>query len=395
MYWVADKLVETSEELAREDKADIVWRFLASEPADAAHTSQQIIWPSKTERSGLHIPFHRDKRGLQWKDRSGSWSRLVTERCKSQDLTIDEPRLKTPIAEDDHLPSEESQVILSAMFGQILHRADARKVSDRKTERRLAPAIPHPAALSNIALSDDATTLPLQTDIILNFSCDPSYSGTVDHMPQVRLRLPIGPETDLAAFTFPAESTLNAVSPLLRHDILLPGATVDISVTQTRLFCMAIDQPDIQDFIAKSEFNLLEGRLHTPFRTTFDLPGLSLRQPSSNSHDLIVGVPYVFMGLEIEQSVKSKFEGHTMQYNSIEAGQQGGQRQQLALLYGLPDQNGLFADTSNCAEFVRLAYGVATGKFFSWEDGHKLMQTRNQEELVLEMDEADAHDAQQ
>lgn len=394
MYWVADNLGETSEDMELEDKADIVWRFLASESAEAAHTSQQIIWPSAAERAGFHIPFHRDRRGLQWKDRSGFWSRLVAERGKGEHKAIDATRFKVPKPQDVYLPQEASRIVLSATFGQVLHRSDTRKASDRTAERRLAPATPHPAALSNIALGDDTTTLPLQTDIILNFSCDPSYHGGAGNMPQVRLRLPIGADTDLAAFKFPAESTLNAVSPLMRHDILLPGETIDIRITQVELFSMSVNQSSIQDFIAKSTFNLLEGRLHTPFRTTFDLPGLSLRHASPDSNDVVVGVPYVFMGLEIEQSVKSKFEGHTIQYNSIEAGQQGGQRQQLALLYGSPDQDGLLSDASNYADFVRLAYSVATGKYFSWEDGHNRMQTRNPDELVVEMEEADEQDAQ-
>lgn len=388
VYWVADNLFHTPEELAREDKADVVWRLLSTEAPESQHKSRQIIWPTSGERSGFHMPYHRDKRCMSWKDKTQSWSRFVTQRSKG-DLPEAQTRIKIPTLPST-LPSQTTDIktTLSASFGQILYQSDTLKSFDQNVNRILAAASPHPAALSNVGLGEDeASTLPLSTDIVLNFSCDPSYSGQPGKMPEIQLRLPISQDTNLSAFVFPPTSSLYATTAWSEHDMLLPGSSVDVRINQTRQLALDVNQPALQEFLAQSAFNLLEGRLHTPARTTFDLPQSWFEGTANGDGAAVQSIPYVFMGLEIDQFVQAPFEGHTLRYSSVEAGHHGGQRQQLSLRFGPPDSNGFLADNVNHADFLRVAHKVATGKYFSWDSGHKLMQSRLQEELVLDLED--------
>lgn len=390
VYWVADSLFHTPEELVREDKADVVWRLLSTESAEPEYKSRQIIWPTSGVRSGFHMPYHRDKRCMSWKDKTQAWSRFVTQRSKG-DLPEAQTRIKIPtLPSSPQSQASGIKTTLSASFGQILYQSDILKSFDQNVNRILAAASPHPAALSNVGLGEDeSSTLPLSTDIVLNFSCDPSYTGHPGRMPEIRLRLPIGQDTDLSAFVFPPTSSLTATLALSEHDMLLPGSSVDVRINQVKHLALDVSQPALEEFVAQSAFNLLEGRLHTPARTTFDLPYEWFGDSSKTDGSVVQRVPYVFMGLEIDQSVQTSFEGHTLRYSSVEAGHHGGQRQQLTLLLGSPDNNGLVDEAANQADFLRVAHRVAAGKFFSWDTGHQLMLSRLHEELVLDLEDED------
>lgn len=280
--------------------------------------------------------------------------------------------------------SKTSQLTM-ATFGHVLHPEESAKDTKTKqsdTARRiLSPVIPHPAALVKLSASDEPVTQ--FTAIVLNFSPDTTQlhgldDATASALPRVRLTLPIDEMADLSNFDFPPSSTLNAISTQRVHDLLLPAESVDVRLMQQQLVSLDADQPALRKFLSASEFNLLEGRLRTPSRISF----------SSIPHvDGKEDVPYLFMGLEVHQSVETTLGGHTIRYESIEAGQHGGQRQELSLHRRiLPRADGVEMSSGQEDDgFLRLVEDIATGNVFSWNDGDKLMPERSQEQFTLDM----------
>lgn len=316
---------------------------------------------------------------MSWRDKLRSWTRQTAPAATPTDKKQPPSRLVSK-AKLGHLlsNSEGSDVseVLSVAFGHILHADEAKGgKAAATTERRaiLSPVIPHPAALTNVSASD--APVAQHTSIVLNFSPDTTQKdgrgGSGKRLPCVRLTLPVDESTDLSNFDFPPNSTLQALTGQRVQDVLLPQESVDVRILQQQLQTLDAEQPSLKQFLSASEFNLLEGRLRTPSRIRLSLPGAEDE------------LPYLFMGLEVRQAVETTLrDGHVFRYESIEAGQHGGQRQELSLRCAAAVAKAVDGEDGG---FMKLAEDIAAGRLFSWNDGHSLMQERSNEEFTMDM----------
>ncbi|KAL3955018.1 hypothetical protein ACCO45_010581 [Purpureocillium lilacinum] len=342
-----------------EDPADIVSRLLPRRQPTAQLNQAQIITSLKSSGpgKGAFVEHHREMRTMSWRDKLRQWARYVS-----------------PVA----------------TFGHVLHTEHSIKSSRMSKSRRiLSPVVPHPAALTSITADADKP-VSQSTAIILNFAPELASNQTQgDTLPRIRLTLPVNPDTDLSAFAFPPDSSLEGVVPLQVNDIMLPDENVDVRLVQQQLFPLDTQQESLKAFLAVSDFNLLAGRLRTPSRATFSVPSGWLTNSSGKTDQEqhpASDIPYLFMGLEIHQIVDLEWRGHTLRYNSIEAGQHGGQRQELSLLAGPPAQSTARDPPSEHVKtFLQLAEEVALGKHFSWDEGYMLMQERSDEQFSWDM----------
>ncbi|KAM3514280.1 hypothetical protein MY11210_002070 [Beauveria gryllotalpidicola] len=387
VHWIADSdrpkptSLGPGTSVLLERPADVVWRLLMA--AQSAHEADANLSSKMMTRTGrgkkpkgaVYIDYHREDRSKSWRDKLRSWTRYTDavgkpdEKRKLQPLKlatrVELPELPPSPITDAASVSE----VTFATLGHVLHLKEAVKASTKKnfnkTRRILSPIIPHPAALTTLSAGDDPVTQ--STAIILNFSPDP----TVPHdgaLPRVRLTLPVDETTDLSNFNFPPSSTLHAVTAQRVQDLLLPTESVDARLTQQRLVALDADQPALQQFLAASEFNLLQGRLRTPSRISLSLPAAAAE------------APYLFMGLEVHQAVETRLAGHTIRYESIEAGQHGGQRQELSL-HRAPATEKIQRNDG----FLQLVEDVVSGNVFSWNDGPALMQKRSSETFTMDL----------
>ncbi len=405
MYWIADtdrpkpSSAEVDASITPEGPVDIVWRLLMAaqtvHEAEGDLSSRMITRTGrgKKPRGAVYIDYHREERSKSWRDKLRSWTRYIDAVAKPDERKLQPLQLATRVElaqlPPPSMPDAATKVsdVTVATFGHVLHPPDAAKGSSTKTadksRRILSPVIPHPAALTTLSAGDEPVTQ--STAIILNFSPDTTQqAGTAADgtgLPRVRLTLPVDETTDLSNFDFPPHSTLHAVTTQRIQDLLLPTESVDVRLTQQQLASLATDQPALKQFLAASEFDLLEGRLRTPSRIAFALPGA----------DTDADVPYLFMGLEVHQAVETRLAGHAIRYESIEAGQHGGQRQQLSLHRA----RRAYGSTGDGDGFLQLVEDVAAGNVFSWNDGPALMQQRSSELFTMDMVEDGAVDGEQ
>lgn len=308
------------------------------------------------------------------------WSRLVQPTKKNasdveERLTKFIEKVKLPDPAPD---APEGKNRITATFGHILHPTKPESsVKTAKNRRRvLAPVMPHPGAFMSM---DTGLGMSKHTSIILNFAPAPG-DGEEDrsNAPDMRLRLPLDPDSDFSNFAVPSESRLHAIVPWQIKDILLPGEAVDVRITQQHEMPLDIaTQKPLQEFFAASNFNLSEGQLQTPSRTNFTIPEQWLQKESKDS-TATVDVPYLFMGLEIHQSVdvKYKHQSHSLRYNSIEAGQHGGTRQELTLSTTSTSKMNPEKLPKKKRRFVKWVGQIATGQDIAWADGYKQLRER-------------------
>ncbi|UNI24313.1 hypothetical protein JDV02_010068 [Purpureocillium takamizusanense] len=392
-----------------EDPADIVSRLLQGRRPMPQRSEARIISSSTSPAKGTFVEHHREKRTMSWRDKMRQWARYVSPvgkepRPDSKSLALEEQVSLSGKA--SKISSSQATTRLTATFGHILHTNCSVEPSQMAKSRRiLSPVVPHPAALTAIAADADKFVTQ-STAIILNFAPDMANAQTQgdDTLPHIRLTLPVDPDADLSAFAFPPDSSLEALVPLHVHDILLPDESVDVRLVQQQLVPLDAQQESLKAFLAVSDFNLLAGRLRTPSHAAFSVPQAWL--PSSRSgkqgQEQTTNVPYLFMGLEIHQIVDLQWRGHTLRYNSIEAGQHGGQRQELSLLTGplpaaaaAPITNTTTTTTTVARDpspeqqpfesLLQLAEEVAVGKHFSWDEGYMLMQERSDEQFSWDL----------
>ncbi|EFY93182.1 hypothetical protein MAC_00965 [Metarhizium acridum CQMa 102] len=379
--WLAETDVSNGK---TEGPADIVLRLLIGRETSSQHADVQIL-PKTRPKKGVFLTHQRDKRGMAWRDKLRYWSRYVNPIGKSTEETQSPGFRDSIILEQPEASSLKENTEVTAVFGHILHtRQDTRKAYLAKSRRVLCPIIPHPAALTSIT-ADTSAPSTQKTAIILNFAPEsPPETSPPGTNPLVRLRLPINPFTDLSKFSFPDASVLEAVMPWQESDIMLPDNSVDVRLTQKRLVPLDASQHSLQAFCQASDFNLLQGRLRTPSRTSFAIPRFLTAQQSTPSTEL-VATPYMFMGLEIHQTIDMEWQSHTLRYSSTEAGQHGGQQQMLSLVAGPPGDQGSATTKQQLQSFLKLVEETACGAHFSWDEGYRLMSERSAEQFSWDM----------
>lgn len=334
----------------------------------------------------------------QWSRRVNPASRKDSATAPSRISLVDKLSLPSPAFKTKEGLSTNR---ITATFGHVLHAGPTHYSHSNKRRRVLSPVVPHPASFSSVGVGSDKPVVE-STAIILNFSPERapgSHKGK--GLPPLQLKLPVGPDSDLTNFTFPLGSILEGVlAPWYMKDLLLPDELVDVRLVQQRVLSLDADQPSLKEFLAASEFNLLEGRLRTPSHAHFSVPNNWLAgkprsakptkskpdEPSASDAPTRVSkpaeplaqgttdVPYLFVGLEIHQMVDLEFDGYTLRYNSIEAGHQGGQRQEITLL-AVSDSRSEKPEAAGWAKkFLQAVEDVAFGNLFSWHKGNKMMQ---------------------
>ncbi|KAG5942558.1 hypothetical protein E4U53_007221 [Claviceps sorghi] len=382
-----------------EGPADIVLRLLLGRATVPDTTRLHVVsgtTPSKSN-AGHFLIYQREKRGMSWRDKLRQWYRYVDPLGKAVDTvkpTVDlADKIALPKRKAGRSSDERTEVV--ATFGHVLHTkpsirsASSGSSSSSSARRVLSTCIPHPAALT-LVTADAQVPSTRKTAIVLHFAPDmttasSSASARRGAFPLVRLHIPVNPSDDLSNFSFPEAAVLEATIPQHQADILLPGESVDVRLTQTRLLPLnSKSQPSLQDFLHASQFNLLQGQLHTPSRTTFSIPN-HWSSPSSSSSSprrkqdktSTTNTPYLFTGLEIHQTIAVEWHGHTLQYSSIEAGHHAGQQQKLSLIAGAPhdtpDPMAKPLTGDQLATFLTLVGETASGVHFPWDHGYKLM----------------------
>lgn len=382
-----------------ETPADIALRLLLEQQSKDDQNSVHIITPSEVDKAkdGSFISHQRERRSMRWKDKLKPWSRYVLP--VGQNTTAGDDIsghllevASLPTSSDSKAKKEAELVVTTAAFGQVLHGKGSRTVATMAKHRRLlSPILPHPASFTSIM--DEDKPLTQRTTITLNFSPDPMHypKDTNSTLLSVQLQLPVDPVTDIADSSLPSGSTLFGVTAHSVSDILLPSESVDIRLAQQHLVPLDASQEPIKEFLSHCEFDLPKGILRTPSKITLSIPKAWAADPKAKrkpSKTATINAPYIFMGLETHQIAEFNFHGHTLRYDSIDAGRHGGHRQELFLQAGPIRQESEDQDKSpfelneeEASTFLSLAGEIATGKYFSWHNGSELVRELSDESL--------------
>ncbi|KAF4960520.1 hypothetical protein FSARC_10450 [Fusarium sarcochroum] len=378
-----------------ENLADIVFRLLVGRPTPAFDNSLQCI-PLQEGTDACFIEPQRQNRTMSWRDKLQKWQRAVAPISKSSEYSSPHINLaKSAKLPEWEMPPSGNKDATIATFGHILHRVTDPSIESLSRGRRiLSPLTPHPASFSALKPDDDKP-LKQSTTIILNLAPRETHAESLDNLrttktrPPVCVKLPVNSDADLENFSIPEDATAECLVPLHITDVLLPHESVDVRLKHERSLSLDINQPGLKKFLETSQFNLLQGHLQTPSQATLSIPRAWLYGNRGNCDKTgrNVEVLYDFRGLEIHQNIEMPWRNHTLRYSSIEAGQHGGQRQEITLQAGTPE-NDQFAFSGEAKEtFLQLVEDMATGKCFSWSEGYKAIKHRQLEDYSYNLPE--------
>ncbi|KAB5559665.1 mitochondrial inner-membrane-bound regulator-domain-containing protein [Coniochaeta sp. 2T2.1] len=398
-----------------EDVGGVTFRLLYSaygykQPGDATTEVQ----PKPNEVGGWYLQDYHSKPKMAWKDRLGKWARwtIATPRrgvkaADPVDTLTDDPLLRsldmsTSVTFAPDGWSSEPQIRSKAIFGHVLHRepkeldvedAFSREImKDKERVKQEAPPVGHPHHNRNNRIHDrldwrlERTITPIipplkslaaltstgksnttQISILMHFIPAPGNPTS----PSLELTLLMDPDTDRIT-----PHSLRAVSRVTTHDILLPSRPVDIRLSETTSHILpgsAIPDscPEIMTFLSSSDLRPSEGVLSTPARPPpLRLPPRILSssapptQPSSTpfttspeTDPQATTTSYIFAGLELHRKVSTSLSGWKLGYTSIEAGQGGGRRAELALEGLRTDDNEVDENGLPLSDFERFERG--------------------------------------
>ncbi|KAG5664380.1 hypothetical protein KAF25_008114 [Fusarium avenaceum] len=375
-----------------EDLADTVFRLVVGRPLPGSKNTLQCIPLRKEEHvSGQLVQVQRQARTMSWRDKFTKWSRVVAPVDKTGDDTRPLKLAGSVSLQQTRVYQGPSKSATTATFGHILHsKAETSVKSLSRSRRILSPFTPHPASFSALKPDNDK---PLKESTTIVMHLVPRVDRKSDIVkspedPAVRIKIPVNVDADLNNFTIPSDMVAECFVPWQIHDVLLPSYDVDIRFQQERFCPLKIDQPGLQKFLETSQFNLLKGRLRTPSQATLTVPGSWTNGPrSGNASTESEDVLYDFRGTEIHQTVEMPWRGHTLRYSSIEAGQHGGQRQEVTLQTGNEDTVDIGSHSERTETFLQLVDEIATGKCFSWTEGYKDIKSRQLEDYSYNLPE--------
>ncbi|KAF7544928.1 hypothetical protein G7Z17_g9577 [Cylindrodendrum hubeiense] len=388
--WFSEKKFrDSTSQVQNEDNVDTVLRLLTTLPSRGLVEKVACI-PSlepSSGVSGIFVGFNRERRSMAWRDKLRKWLRYVAP----VGITNDTSKTPLDLAKTVSLPEYTGKLssnFTTATFGHLLHSEAHRSTAKLSRKRRLlSPVTPHPASFSALKPSDD-DPLSQSTAIILKFApnvdrvTSPESKG-----PPVRLYIPITPETNIVDFKIPEDAALQCTVPWHVDDVMLPAQSVDVRLVNERHLPLDINQPELQKFLNIAHFNLRDGRLQTPKEVTLSIPEpwLSSRSKGGKASETSVDVLYAFRGIEIHQNIEMPLNGHTLRYSLIEAGQHGGKRQELTLQAGRPGAPATAFQGEQRESFLQVVEDVATGKFFSWGEGHKSVKAQQFDDFSYDL----------
>ncbi|KAJ4140336.1 hypothetical protein NW768_001695 [Fusarium equiseti] len=386
-----------------EDRADMVFRLMAGLTVPVTDNVLQCI-PSRGDKAGgQFVQVRRQTRAMSWRDKLGRWFRVVDPVTKPNWSAKETSPLKlaASAAFINSKPGEAKE-ITTATFGHVLHSEsdDSMKSLSRK-RRILLPFTPHPASFSALKPDDDKP-IKESTTIVINLvpheerkSGRSSDAQKGNKHPAVRINIPVNPGVDFDKFRLPDNMTADFFAFWHVNDVLLPGEAVDVRLQHERSQVLKLTtNPNLQTFLEASQFKLDEGKLRTPSQAMLHVPEMWLggRQPGLYSQRKKQDVLYDFRGTEIHQTIEMSWRGHTLRYSSIEAGQQGGQRQEITLQAGTPSESPVTFNGERRASFLQLVEEIATGKCFSWHEGYQSIKNRQLEDYSYNLPERELTD---
>ena len=386
-----------------EDRADMVFRLMAGLTVPVTDNILQCIPSQEDKVGGQFVQVRRQTRAMSWRDKLGRWLRVVDPVTKPNWSAKETSPLKLAAsAEFINSKPGEAKETTTATFGHILHSEsdDSMKSLSRK-RRVLLPFTPHPASFSALK-PDDGKPVKESTTIVINLvphekrkSGRSSDAQKENKHPAVRINIPVNPGVDFDKFRLPDNMTADFFASWHVNDVLLPGEAVDVRLQHERSQVLKLTtNPNLQAFLEASQFKLDEGKLRTPSQAMLHVPEMWLggRQPGLNSQGKKQDVLYDFRGTEIHQTVEMSWRGHTLRYSSIEAGQQGGQRQEITLQAGTPSESPVNFNGERRASFLQLVEEMATGKCFSWHEGYQSIKNRQLEDYSYNLPERELTD---
>lgn len=375
-----------------EDLADTVFRLVVGRALPGSKNTLQCI-PLRREEdiNGQFVQVQRQARTMSWRDKFTKWSRVVAPVDKTGGDPWPLKLVDSASLQQTRAYRGESKDATTATFGHILHSKTEASVKTLSRSRRiLSPFTPHPASFSALKPDNDK---PLKESTTIVMHLVPRVdrkSGFIKSPedPAVRIKIPVNADADLSNFTIPSDMVAECFVPWQIHDVLLPSYDVDVRLQHERFCPLKINQPGLQKFLETSQFNLLEGQLRTPSQATLTVPGSWTNGPrSGNANTKQEDVLYDFRGTEIHQTVEMPWRGHTLRYSSIEAGQHGGQRQEVTLQTGNEDTIDIGFQGERMETFLQLVDEMATGKCFSWTEGYKAIKSRQLEDYSYNLPE--------
>lgn len=346
---------------------------------------------------------------------------------KEAQIEVEEPSKQFPRQPVRWSP--EVHTTTSAVFGHILLDAmglpakaliserDQTKTSLSSYPHIFSSIVPHPmqlAALHGGTQPDgqgDKPPFSVENTILIRFMPTPSTNPDDLEFPgpplELRLALTNSDDPEITGV-----HSLRAIVETHLHDAMLPSAPVDVRVMQRRTATLQGHHEDLaswqplQSFLDRARLDIAYGKLEMPAQQRFQIPArlfykshppaisnpltpkaikavakreklerkLESRIPADKNEP--VSIPYDFMGLELHRAVSVPYEGHTLTYTSIEAGQGGGRRAELALSPTPPSNDvsvaGIRGDSKTeeeqalMSDFLKLMYKTAqTAKFWS------------------------------
>lgn len=385
-----------SRDVDLEDLGDQVFRLFIS--AFGSKEARRLYVPESQASRGVFVKTHVSPNTLPWRARVGRWERwaeVVHRKHHPSSIVFKKNVLPWPV-EDPILTlpyqaeptggdlnatwSADSTVSTTATFGHVLHSR-----STASSRLRLLETSPPSAALARV-LSPATPPLPYLAASSL-FASAPEPAPTRS---SVQMRFVPAPEHPLASRAPSLELYvdlrdpenlsivgLKAVAETHVIDILLPGAPVDVRLTQTRAYTLPgkafgnIPELDpLQVFLSKSALGFDDGRVETPARVEgLRLPARMIsgeagpigQEPATDggarpaasqeasassvredepasADDAAAAAPphsppidYVFAGLSVLRPVETSYRGWKLTFTTIESGRGGGSRTEMTL----------------------------------------------------------------
>ncbi|KAM0355770.1 hypothetical protein ACHAPU_000156 [Fusarium lateritium] len=391
--WMPEPLEAPTE---TEDLADTVFRLVVGRVVPGSQSTLQCT-PSNGEDEVIGSPLlqvQRQARAMSWRDRLNKWYRVAAPIDKAGEKSLPLNLTTSASLPQTKAGSGENKDATTATFGHILHSDAYTSTKTLSRNRRiLSPLTPHPASFSALKPDNDkplkeSTTIVMHLVPRVELKSSAGRTEKSAEDPAVRIKIPVNADADLANFTIPSDMVAECFVPWQIHDVLLPTEAVDVRLKHERSYSLKVNQPGLQKFLETSQFNLLEGQLRTPSQATLSVPGSWMAgRHSVNSNSKKKDVLYDFRGTEIHQTVEMPWRGHTLRYSSIEAGQHGGQRQEITLRAGTPEEDQVAFQGERKESFLKLVEDIATGKCFSWSEGYKVIKSRQLEDYSYNLPE--------
>jgi hypothetical protein len=375
-----------------EDLADTVFRLVVGRILPGSKNTLQCIPLRKEEDvSGQFVQVQRQARAMSWRDKFTNWSRVVAPVDKAGSDPWPLKLAASASLQQTRVYKGESKDATTATFGHVLHSKAEPSIKTLSRSRRiLSPFTPHPASFSALKPDNDKP-LKESTTIVMHLVPRVDRKSGIIKSPEdpaVRIKIPVNADADLSNFTIPDDMVVECFVPWQIHDVLLPSYDVDVRFQHERFSPLKINQPGLQKFLQTSQFNLLKGQLRTPSQATLTIPESWMSGArSGNTNTKQEDVLYDFRGTEIHQTVEMPWRGHTLRYSSIEAGQHGGQRQEVTLQTGNEDTTDIGFKGERMESFLQLVEEMATGKCFSWTEGYKAIKSRQLEDYSYDLPE--------